>query len=264
MSEYSEAAEQTIKFSFEGMDYALRITGSVSKELISALYTIMNNKQQTKGKTTLTNMMKSGRPVQIFQVQKEHLKDFAREAKKYGVVYVVVNDKRNLNGNVDIIVREEDKAKIDRIISKFEHDAPSKEEEEKLRARSMKSLDEKKKVEADKEYLENNSPSKTTNEKVETDVEDLLQDDILQEDKEVKQVNPSQALTGHQFENTLNRRLDNKEKRKSVRAELQKYSMEIEQNQKQQTYQRQNNYKRNYNYKSQNKKYHNRNKKESR
>ena len=264
MSEYSESAEQVVKFSFEGVDYVLRITGSVSKELISALYTIMNNKQQTKGKTTLTNMMKSGRPVQIFQVQKEHLKDFAREAKKYGVVYVVVNDKRNLNGNVDIIVREEDKAKIDRIISKFEHDAPSKEEEEKLRERSMKILDEKKKVEADKEYLENNSPSKTTTEKVETDVEDLAQDEILKEDKEVKQINPSQALTGHQFENTLNRRLDNKEKRKSVRAELQKYSMEIEQNQKQNTYQRQNNYKRNYNYKSQNKNYHNKSKKESR
>lgn len=264
MSEYSESAEQVVKFSFEGMDYVLRITGSVSKELISALYTIMNNKQQTKGKTTLTNMMKSGRPVQIFQIQKEHLKDFAREAKKYGVVYVVVNDKRDLNGNVDIIVREEDKAKIDRIISKFEHDAPSKEDEQKMRERSMKSLDEKKKVEADKEYLENNSPSKTTTEKVETDVEDLIEDEILKEDKEVKQINPSQALTEHPLENTLSRKPVNKEKRKSVRAELQKYSREIEQNQNKQTYQRQNNYKRNYNYKSQNKNYHNRSKKESR
>lgn len=264
MSEYSESAEQVVKFSFEGMDYVLRITGTVSKEFISALYTIMNNKQQTKGKTTLTNMMKSGRPVQIFQVQKEHLKDFAREAKKYGVVYVVVNDKRDLNGNVDIIVREEDKAKIDRIISKFEHDAPSKEDEQKMRERSIKSLDEKKKVEADKEYLENNSPSKTTTEKVETDVEDIVEDEILKEDKEVKQINPSQALTEHPLENTLNRKPVNKEKRTSVRAELQKYSKEIEQTNKQRNTQRQNNYRGKNNYNRQNRNYHNKTKNESR
>lgn len=120
MSEYSESAEQTVKMTLEGMDYFLRIVGNVSKETILAIHSIMENKTQTKGKTTLTNMVKSGEPVSIFSLPKNNIKNFATEAKKYGVVYVVVKDKADENGKIDIIVKDKDKAKIDRIIKKFE------------------------------------------------------------------------------------------------------------------------------------------------
>ena len=119
MSEYSESAEQTVKMTLEGMDYFLRIVGNVSKETILAIHSIMENKTQTKGKTTLTNMVKSGEPVSIFSLPKNNIKNFATEAKKYGVVYVVVKDKADENGKIDIIVKDKDKAKLDRIIKKL-------------------------------------------------------------------------------------------------------------------------------------------------
>lgn len=247
MSESSEAAEEIVKFTLEGMEYSLKISGNVSKEVAAALYKIMNDKQQTSGKTTLVNMMKSGRPVQIFQVQKDRLRDFAKEAKRYGVVYVLVKDKSETDKDFDIIVKEEDKAKIDRILQKFEHDAPTEEQEEKIK----QIINKGEKVEANKEYLENNSPSKTTNEKVESSVE-TNNENIVKEDKEFtneikeNQTNPFLALTEKESQSKNSLKKENKEKRKSVRAELKQISNELEEKEQRKKEPRSKNYSKNY------------------
>ena len=235
MSEYSESAEQTVKMTLEGMDYFLRIAGSVSKETILAIHSIMENRTQTKGKTTLTNMVKSGEPVSIFSLAKKNIKNFATEAKKYGVVYVVVKDKADENGKIDIIVKDKDKAKIDRIIKKFEHDAPTKAEEQEMREKSAKSVEKKEKIEMAEKYLNG----------------------------DIEQVNPNLALIkGSPLKSSSKNQPD--EKKPSVRAELRKYEKEInekkntKQQEKEQKTRTNNN--KGYNKNSKNKNYHNKNK----
>lgn len=41
-------------------------------------------------------MLKSGKELKVFTISEEHLKRFAQEAKRYGVVYCALRVRRNL------------------------------------------------------------------------------------------------------------------------------------------------------------------------
>lgn len=121
MNQSSEAAEQIVKMSLEGMEVALKVTGSGAKNTIALIYTIMKNKEQTSGKTKLSNMLKSGKPLTVFSVKKDDLAKFQEEAKRYGILYCALIDKKEKSpdGLVDIVVRKEDAGRINRIVERF-------------------------------------------------------------------------------------------------------------------------------------------------
>jgi len=100
---------------------AARITGSGAKDIAALLYAIMKDKTKTSGKTNLTNMLKSGKELKVFSVKQDELKKFTEEAKRYGVLYSALINKKNKSndGIVDIMVRAEDAAKINRIVDRF-------------------------------------------------------------------------------------------------------------------------------------------------
>ena len=117
----SESAEAIVRMTLQGSEVALKIAGSGTKELMIMLYTILNGQQKVKGKTTLTNMLKSGKELKVFSVKQEDLRKFTQEAKRYGVLFNVLMDRRNNNpdGIVDIMVKTEDAYKINRIVDRF-------------------------------------------------------------------------------------------------------------------------------------------------
>ena len=45
-----DAAEQVVRMSLEGAEFALKITGSAAKNLAAALYTVLKDQKKTKGK----------------------------------------------------------------------------------------------------------------------------------------------------------------------------------------------------------------------
>lgn len=117
----SESAEVIVKLSLDGMEVALKIAGAGAKNIAVMLYTIMKDKQQTKGKIRLKNMLKTGKSLKIFSIRAEDIKKFSQEAKKYGIRYCALADKKNskIDGIVDIMVLEEDASKINRIAERF-------------------------------------------------------------------------------------------------------------------------------------------------
>lgn len=117
----SDAAESIVRMTLEGVEVAARITGSGAKELAVMLYTMHKDQKMTRGKTNLSNMLKTGKPLKIFSLREEDLKKFHKEAKRYGVLYTAVTDKKHKlkDGMVDIYVREEDALKVNRIVDKF-------------------------------------------------------------------------------------------------------------------------------------------------
>lgn len=121
MSVSSESAEQLMRTMIEGEEVCLKITGKAAKELIIIIATMLKNRTQTKGKTRLNNMLKSGKELKIFSVKKEDLEKFTSEAKRYGVLYCALVNRHNKNhdGMVDIMVRTEDASKINRIVERF-------------------------------------------------------------------------------------------------------------------------------------------------
>ena len=77
--------------------------------------------KKTKGKSRLTNMLRSGKELKVFTVRRGDLKKFTQEAKRYGVLYCVLADRKNKDPNavVDVIARAEDASKISRIVERF-------------------------------------------------------------------------------------------------------------------------------------------------
>lgn len=117
-----DAAEQVVQISLEGTEVALKLTGSAAKNIAAMLYAVWKNrdKNKTKGHQRLSAMLKSGKELKVFTVSEEHLKQFALEAKRYGVVYCALRGKeRSADGMVDIMVRAEDASKINRIVERF-------------------------------------------------------------------------------------------------------------------------------------------------
>ena len=121
MNTGGEAAEQIVRMSLEGFEVAARITGAGAKNIAILLYSILKEEKKTKGKARLSSMLRSGKELKVFTVKNGDLKKFTQEAKKYGVLYCVLADRKNKDPNteVDVIARAEDASKISRIVERF-------------------------------------------------------------------------------------------------------------------------------------------------
>ena len=182
MNSSSDAAESIVRMSLQGTEYALKITGSLTKNVIAGLYALSKDQKTTKGKTTLAKMLKSGKELKVFTIKKEDLPLFQKEAKRYGVLYTALIDKHNKNfdGMVDIMTRAEDASKINRIVKRFKI---SSYDEATIKNEVLKTRD-------TKDVKENQMEIKS--------VEDKLVDDILSkpvQKEENKMSNPELAKT---------------------------------------------------------------------
>ena len=102
-----DAAEQVVRMSLEGAEFALKITGSAAKNLAAALYTVLKDQKKTKGKARIEAMLREKRPLK-----------FAKQAKGYGSLYAPIPVKKG-DDTIDILVFEDDAARANRIVEKF-------------------------------------------------------------------------------------------------------------------------------------------------
>lgn len=122
MNNSGDAAEEVVRLSLEGFEVAARVSGEAAKNITILLVSALKQESKTKGKARLTNMIKSGKELKVYSVKQSDLKTFVTQAKKYGVLYSVLKDRKNESPDavVDIIARADDASKIQRIMDKFE------------------------------------------------------------------------------------------------------------------------------------------------
>lgn len=123
MNTSGDAAEQVIRISLEGADFLLRLTGTGLKNLAFLLISALKSADihKTKGKTRLTAMLKSGKPLTVFSINNADLEVFAKEARHYGVLYCALgNPAGSPDGVTDILVKQEDAVRINRIVERFQ------------------------------------------------------------------------------------------------------------------------------------------------
>ena len=106
----AEPADQVVRYSLEGMEYSLKITGNVAKHVAIFIAAALKDQKKTRGKTRLTRMLKEQRPMKFFTVPGDRLKEFAKEAKARGILYVVIKDKVNPD-QTEVMVFADDAAK---------------------------------------------------------------------------------------------------------------------------------------------------------
>ena len=128
MNSSGDAAEQIVRISLEGVDYTLRLAGSAATRIAALLVALFKstdtgntNTLKPSGRERLKTMLKSGQPLKIFGIKNKDLEQFAKEAKRYGVVYCALRDKNAKPDDlVDLMVRVEDSPKLDRILERLE------------------------------------------------------------------------------------------------------------------------------------------------
>ncbi len=183
MNTSAEAADQIVRMSLNGVEVAAKLTGAGAEKLTKMIYAILKEQKKTKGKIRLTNMLKSGKALKIFQVNDNDLSKFCSAAKKYGVLYTVLKDKNSKDGKTEIMVRAEDSAKVAHIYERF-----------KIATVDMASVEST--IEKDRKK-EKNSQSVSEKMGKEKTKEDKLIDEILNKPNpskdEIQNTNPTTA-----------------------------------------------------------------------
>lgn len=206
MNTSGEAADQVVRMSLEVGEAALKISGTGAKYLAVMLYAVLKEKKKTKGRARLETLVKSGRPLTVFSVKESDLKQFVQEAKRYGVLYCAVrNPKGSSDGLVDVIVKEEDAPRINRIVDRFQfasvtEAAKIKTEIERTRAekaKAGKSEKQEKKPEKVQTQQEKQGQAEPEKDYPQKSKEEQLMDELFGEPvkKEGKEQNPSLAKT---------------------------------------------------------------------
>lgn len=121
MNVSSDAAEQIVRMSLEGVEVVLKVTGQGAKLAAVRLAAALKEEEKTRGRSRITSMARTGKPLKVYEIQQKDLKTFAYEARRYGVLYSVLRDKNSKGdeGTVDIVTRVEDASKIQRITERF-------------------------------------------------------------------------------------------------------------------------------------------------
>ena len=227
MSNSGDAAEEVVRMSLEGFEVVARLTGSAAKNIGALLMTVIQQEKKTKGKARLTNMIKSGKPLKVFSLRQRDLKKFTEQAKHYGVLYNVLRNRtdKSPDAEVDIIVREEDGSKIQRIVDRFEFSTVDKAS---IVSESERSL-------ADRDELNRDTPEKSLGQRV---YEESMGVPFRREQNEPE--NPTAAKTeksrpSRQLSERFDRSGDMdpeksaKEKKPSVRAAIERYRQQSRQ-----------------------------------
>lgn len=227
LSVSSESAEQFIKLYLDGAEFALKISGTATKNIIAALYAISKESNKSRGKIRLTSMLKSDKEQKIFSIKSQDMKVFAKEAKSYGVLYCALVNKKNKNydGMIDIMVRAEDAPKVNRIIERYNLSTVDK-------ASIIKSEIEKEM--ANKEEQKDLSENAQDIGVQEKDIDDKMIDDIFSKPIQKEEMsNPTESQTEKSplLEPSSTSKIQSdgvikSSEKKSVRKELQKYREE--------------------------------------
>ena len=234
MNTSGEAADQVVRMSLEVGEAALKISGTGAQQLAVILYAILKEQKKTKGRARLETLVRSGKPLTVFSVKESDMKQFVQEAKRYGILYCAVRDPRgSRDGMVDIMVKEEDAPRINRIVERFQFASVteaaqikteiqrSKEEKAKNHKadKTKKPKGEKTKPQKEKSKGEKvqgvpeiaDSPEEVQKSQPDDSREEQLLDELLgtpSKKEETKQKNPSLAKTvkSHPSEPTSRKR----------------------------------------------------------
>lgn len=113
MNTSGEAADQVVRMALQTGEVALKITGEGAKQLAVLLYAILKEQKKSKGKARMETLVRTGKPLTVYSVKESDIKEFVKEAKRYGVLYCAVrNPRRSKDGMVDVIVKQEDASRI--------------------------------------------------------------------------------------------------------------------------------------------------------
>ena len=117
----SEPADQVVRYSLEGTEVALRLSGRAAVTFAKFVAAVLQDQKKTHGKTRLVRLLREGKPLKCFTVDKDRMHDFARAAKAHGLLFCPIRDKMDPD-HIEIAILQDDASKANRIIEKLQLD----------------------------------------------------------------------------------------------------------------------------------------------
>ena len=114
-----DAADQMVRYAYQGGEIVLKLTGAGAKNLTAYLANVLKNPNPTPGQTRLKRLLRDGRELTVQPVPTNKMKEFRAEAKRYGIQFCVLKDKKNRGRTCDILVRAEDASRVNRIMDRL-------------------------------------------------------------------------------------------------------------------------------------------------
>lgn len=140
MSQGSDAAEQMVKETMIISETAAKLAGLGAKNLAVLLTLYLREGHQFKGETNLKKLLKEGKEIRVFCLDKDSLAEFKQHAKDYGIVYSALKQKNDDSRIVDVLVKAEDTPRVNRILEKMNYPLPNEEREQKADEQTKKSV----------------------------------------------------------------------------------------------------------------------------
>ena len=71
-----DAADQIVRYSLDGVDHGLRLSGTLAKHLAVFVAAVLKDQKKTRGKTRMVRMLKENKPLKFFTVPSDRLREF--------------------------------------------------------------------------------------------------------------------------------------------------------------------------------------------
>ena len=117
----SDPADQVVRYTLEGTEFALRLSGTAAKNFAVFVAAVLRDQKKTRGKTNLTRLLQEGKPLKFFSIPADRMREFAQEAKRHGLLFVPMRD-RNDPEHIEVAIWADDAAKVERIIDRMQLD----------------------------------------------------------------------------------------------------------------------------------------------
>lgn len=137
MSQGSDAAEQMVKETMIISETAAKLAGLGAKNLAVLLTLYLREEHQLKGETNLKKLLKEGKEIRVFCLDKDNLAEFKQHAKDYGIVYSALKQKNDESNIIDVLVKAEDTPRVNRILEKMKYPLPSEEKADEQAKKSV-------------------------------------------------------------------------------------------------------------------------------
>ena len=103
----AEPADQVVRYSLEGTEVALRLSGRAAVTFAKFVAAVLQDQKKTHGKTRLVRLLREGKPLKFFSVEKERMREFAHEAKMHGLLFVPMRNKTDPD-HIEIAILADD------------------------------------------------------------------------------------------------------------------------------------------------------------
>ena len=111
---------------------AVKLSALGAKNLAALCLAMAKDNQKLKGKTKLKRLLTEGKELRVFDLKEEDVSAFAKEAKTYGILFSTIRNTKSARDTVDVIVKAEDAARINRIFENMGYAVPERAKKENI------------------------------------------------------------------------------------------------------------------------------------